>query len=311
MKIALVGECMFENRADCAPVEKNKIYFGGDTVNTAVYLSRLLKGRDAEVYYITRIGDSPRDDGLINALADEAINCSLTEQVKGGITGNYTIHVDPDGERSFTYDRAQAPARELFSNSACFLLDRIAHFDVLYVSGITLAILSQYARQRLLQLMNDMKADGKMVVYDSNHRPLLWENEKNARDTHIAAFQACTVALPSYEDLQLIFCENSKDYFFERFRKMEISQIVLKDGDKGVMLLTDGEIRDISLQKVTAPKDTTGAGDSFNAGFLSVILSGGGISDAVMSGHRLAAKVIMHFGAIIPQAAMVNNDRSN
>jgi 2-dehydro-3-deoxygluconokinase len=50
--------------------------------------------------------------------------------------------------------------------------------------------------------------------------------------------------------------------------------------------------------------DTTGAGDSFNAGYLATRLGGGSIEDSVAAGRKLAGIVVQHRGAIIPRAAM-------
>ncbi len=51
------------------------------------------------------------------------------------------------------------------------------------------------------------------------------------------------------------------------------------------------------------PVDTTGAGDSFNAGYLAARLTGASPVDAARAGHALAGRVIMHRGAIIPRNA--------
>lgn len=50
--------------------------------------------------------------------------------------------------------------------------------------------------------------------------------------------------------------------------------------------------------------DTTAAGDAFSAGYLAERLNGGSAQQAAQRGHRLAATVIQHRGAIIPATAM-------
>ncbi len=52
--------------------------------------------------------------------------------------------------------------------------------------------------------------------------------------------------------------------------------------------------------------DSTAAGDSFNAGYLAARLAGAELDVAAMQGHRIAARVIGHPGAIIPPAAMAD-----
>ncbi len=60
----------------------------------------------------------------------------------------------------------------------------------------------------------------------------------------------------------------------------------------------------MTLPEVTAVVDTSGAGDSFNAGYIAARASGATPEDAATAGHTLASVVIGHHGAIIPRAAM-------
>ena len=46
--------------------------------------------------------------------------------------------------------------------------------------------------------------------------------------------------------------------------------------------------------------DTTGAGDAFNAGYLSVRLRGGDIESALGEAQALSARVVQYQGAILP-----------
>ena len=69
-RIALIGECMIElqHRADGSLQQS----FGGDTLNTAVYLSRAL-GDNAQIDYVTALGDDSFSDAMCQSWADEGI----------------------------------------------------------------------------------------------------------------------------------------------------------------------------------------------------------------------------------------------
>ena len=54
VKVAMVGECMIEMRAESASDFSQT--FGGDTLNTAVYLARLNPAPRIAVEYVTAIG---------------------------------------------------------------------------------------------------------------------------------------------------------------------------------------------------------------------------------------------------------------
>tara|TARA_B100001105_G_C22353584_1_gene426866 strand:+ start:92 stop:397 length:306 start_codon:yes stop_codon:yes gene_type:complete len=52
--------------------------------------------------------------------------------------------------------------------------------------------------------------------------------------------------------------------------------------------------------KVEKVVDTTGAGDSFNGGYLSARIKGESILEAARKGRRFAAQVIQYRGAVVP-----------
>ncbi len=300
MKIACIGECMVEVSEATDRSGKAHMRFGGDTLNTAIYLARLLKADDMDVHYVTRLGDDPYSDHMVSAWRAEGIHCEHVEQVPGREAGLYAIDVDATGERNFTYWRSNAPARELFEGEAgAALIEKLSAFDVIYFSGITLAILLPESRKRLLALAGRMKSEGRMVAYDTNYRARLWADgdEVNA---NTEALNAATLALPSSEDMVAIFNGNGKN-LLEGF---SCPEVVLKHGGDDLDIY-EGEIwQRVALDKMARPLDTTAAGDSFNAGYLAARLQDGTPEAAAHHAHMLACAVIAQPGAIIPLSAM-------
>ncbi|MDH5410896.1 MAG: sugar kinase, partial [Alphaproteobacteria bacterium] len=179
-RIACIGECMIELFEDAASGSGTmRRTWGGDTLNSAVYLARELAGTDAKVHYVTVLGDDPYSTEMLAGWAAEGIDTDLTERLPGALPGLYMIRVDERGERDFLYWRDRAAARQLFiTGEAERTLAELAGFDWLYFSGITLAILSIEGRAKLMTLCQAVRGRGGQVVFDSNFRPGLWPDRE-------------------------------------------------------------------------------------------------------------------------------------
>ena len=169
IKIACVGECMIKLDQIDLVQGGARLGFAGDTLNTAVYLSRL----GCDVSHITNLGTDAISTPMLHRLEVEGINCGLTVRHKARLPGLYAIETDPSGERSFRYWREASAARTVFSGVGASLADQTA-FAVIYLSGITLAILPPEVCGALIAAAKDLKDAGKQVVFDTNHRPRLW-----------------------------------------------------------------------------------------------------------------------------------------
>ncbi len=302
--IACIGECMLELVSSRKHPSMFERRYGGDTLNTCVYLARLLK-TSAQLHYVTRLGADRFSRSMIEDWQREGIDCSMVERVPGRLPGLYIIDTDDTGERSFMYWRSEAPARELFRASSQELAGRLAAFAVLYLSGITLAILSPEGRARVIDLMTACRNNGGLVAYDTNHRPRLWNDPADAVLWNSRAIGASSLVLPSSDDLSALFGETlNGERWLARLSDLGAREAVLKAGGDAVHILHEGNRLCVPVPRIPAPVDTTGAGDSFNAAYLAARLGGATPKAAVESGHRLASAVVMHQGAVVPEHAM-------
>ena len=94
-KVASIGECMIELRH--RGERELDLGFGGDTLNFAVYLARLSRGRDVAVDYVTALGDDPYSDAMLAAWQAEGIGCDLVARLPGRLPGLHTIRTDARG----------------------------------------------------------------------------------------------------------------------------------------------------------------------------------------------------------------------
>ncbi len=292
MKIAAIGEAMIElsMAGDSAGVG-----VAGDTLNTAIYLKR--SAPDLQVDYITRLGKDAFSDRIADFIASEDIGTGGIQRDPEGTPGLYAITTDDIGERSFTYWRDSSAARLTFVTDQGPDFAALAQYDVIYLSGITMAILSASTRSALMRFLQAFRKSGGRVCYDSNYRARLWMDPETARTQNEAMWALSDIALPSVDDEQEITGE-TPEVIARRFLDLGRTG-ALKRGELGPMCLQTGATYD--FPKAETVVDTTSAGDSFNGGYLGASLTGASQANALRAGHDLAMQVVGHKGAILPK----------
>ena len=292
-RIAAIGECMVELSTN----DGCKLGFGGDTLNTAIYMARL----GQSVSYVTALGDDKFSEQMISAWRDENINTDQVFRLPGRLPGLYAISTDANGERTFNYWRESAPARELLLDGRDELIaDFLNDQDAIYLSGITLSIIDEGQRQRLLEILKDARTRGAKIAFDPNYRKAGWPEKEIARTWFDKIYSISDFALPTIDDEQAISPELDENLLCERIIELGAGEVVIKMGARGCMIM-DKTI--IPTQSVT-PVDTTAAGDSFNAAYLAARLEGLAADKAAQGANAMAALVIGHPGAIIPPQEM-------
>jgi len=303
INIAVIGECMIELSQKENGLSRG---FGGDTLNTAVYLAR--QNSSLSVNYVTALGTDSFSDEMIAAWQQENIHTSLIQQMENKLPGLYVIETDAQGERTFYYWRNDAAARYwLESDRADEICQQLAHFDYLYLSGISLAILTPSGRDKLMALLVACRRNGGKIIFDNNYRPRLWSSITDAQAAY-AAMLACTdIAFLTLDDEQLLWGENPVDKVIARTHAAGVAEVVIKRGAESCLVsLADQPVIEVPAMRLPPSRivDTTAAGDSFSAGYLAVRLGGGNVQEAARRGHLTASTVIQHRGAIIPLSAM-------
>lgn len=307
IRVASFGECMIELNGEAFGVMRQT--FGGDSLNTAVYLARCSAGAGITVSYATALGDEFLSDGLMARWQAEGIGLGLVRRLPGKLPGLYQISVDGQGERHFSYWRGQSAARDYFAADITPLeCEADANrLEALYCSGISLAILPPEGRARLLALARRMRQRGRLVAFDNNHRPRLWSDSGAAREAHAAMMDCASLQLLTLDDEQTLWGEADEDRQLARIFERSGTEIVVKRGARPTLVRSvDAVLHEVPAEPVPQVVDTTAAGDSFAGAYLAARLTGRTPTEAAAWGNRLAARVIQHRGAMMPIDAMAD-----
>ncbi|MDP4494154.1 MULTISPECIES: sugar kinase [Vibrio] len=303
-KIAVLGECMLEIQKTQSGLRQG---FGGDTLNTAVYLARLARAAnvDLSVSYFTALGKDHLSDDMINSWQQEGVDTTYVARYADKLPGLYLIENREDGERDFHYWRQDAAARYWIAREDNdHLYSILSDYDLIYLSGITLAIQDRTSLTKLLNLIKKLKESGCVVAFDTNYRERLWPTPAQAQECYEQMLALTHMALLTLDDEQKLYQEKTQNDTLTRLQAFGLAQLVLKSGSDGCMVVTQGKEQWVPTKVIHDVVDTTAAGDSFNAAYLYQWLSSYDAIQAALAGHTLAGQVIRHYGAIIAQEAM-------
>jgi 2-dehydro-3-deoxygluconokinase len=291
--VASIGECMLELSGQAGP--NWRMGFAGDTFNTLWALHALSGARPAT--YVSAFGDDPFSHDQIGFFAQNGIGIGASPVISGARPGLYAITLT-GAERSFTYWRGDAAARQLASDPAA-LAKSLENQALVYFSGITLAILDGAARETLLTTVAKARAAGSLVAFDPNYRPRLWRRHEEAQAAILDALAVTDIVLPTFPDEQMLFGDAAPQATANRLGKL-VGEVVVKNGEEPALIVENGTLRPVPAVHVASPVDTTGAGDSFNGGYLAARLAGHAPAGAVLRAHRVAAAVVQVRGALAP-----------
>ncbi len=304
-KIAVLGECMIELSEKNAAVNRG---FGGDTLNTSVYIARQTDASALAVHYVTALGTDAFSQQMLESWQAEEVKTDLIQRMADRLPGLYYIETDETGERTFYYWRNEAAAKFwLESEQSAAICEELATFDYLYLSGISLAILSPQSREKLLTLLCECRANGGQVIFDNNYRPRLWASKEETQQVYQQMLTCTDIAFLTLDDEDALWGEKPAEEVIARTHAAGVKEVVVKRGADSCLVSIVGEpLQEIPAVKLPKEKvvDTTAAGDSFSAGYLAVRLTGGDARSAAARGHLTASTVIQYRGAIIPREAM-------
>lgn len=289
-----IGECMVE--LSPRPNDLMAKGYAGDVLNTLWY-ARAALGDEVSVAFHSGFGIDQVSLDMKSFIEAAGIVCDGSPIISSRVPGLYMIHLN-GAERSFSYWRDKSAARMTLQNPD-LLWSRVAESDLIYLSGITLAILPSDDLKTLLSELPKRKKQGAKIAFDPNIRPRLWDDRTRMMQAISDMASISDIVLPSFDDEQENFGDATPKDTALRYAALGAELVVVKNGDAPTLVLQRGEFVEFAVPEITGIVDTTAAGDSFNGGFIASFMSSKDIEIAVVSAQECAGKVVCNHGALV------------
>ena len=293
INVCSIGEAMIE-----ISNIKNSLYnqsFAGDTLNFCNYLDK----KKLNAFFLSAIGKSEINQSLLNFVKSKKISTKYIKQINQFELGLYLIKNKDNGEKQFFYWRDESAAKHYFNNIDFLnLYKELKNFDYIYFSGITLSIIHISKLNNFIKLFKQLKSKKIKIVFDFNIRPSRW-NKKNLNIFLDSVLKFVDICFLSGEDMNYWKNKNNIKSYEQIVRKYKLKHSIFRKNSKFTYVFlnkTRYVFRNKLLEKVV---DTSGAGDGFNAAYLSNFIVNNDPVLALKAGSSLGSKIVMKKGAIV------------
>jgi ribokinase len=286
-------------RCEPAPTERRLVTLGQLSVDTIVQLDRSLAAGDQNIgtfsrspggtaaivahnaailggspTFVGHVGSSPEDGEALGFLRRAGVVAGATTSSVVGL--RVEIFVDPAGERTMVSNGARPEWSSLDV--------RFQPGDIVFFEGW--ALFEQSGRDGYVQLINRAADAGAIVVLDACSASRAADPRRHAK---------LLASLP----LDVVLANELEAAAFALLQSPPAPVVIVHRGGESTVVLTNSGLHTFAVHAVR-PLDTTGAGDTFAAGFLNASCRWSDLSSAIEQGHRAARAVVQVVGPLLP-----------
>lgn len=262
-------------------VDSIKMYTGGCAVNTAIDLAKI--GEDIGI--ISLVGNDGMGNFLTEELKENNVNIEGLKITDQTCTSSSVVLINEIGERSFLHT---VGANGVFNENDIdwHILERC---EILFVAGALL--MPTFDGEQTARVLKQASEKGIYTVLDT-----AWDSTGK----WIKAIEPCLpyldLFIPSIEEAEMLSGKTDEKEMANLFMEKGAKLVVIKLGKKGCYIKSREEELYLSSYKVDAI-DTTGAGDSFVAGFITGLLNNWELEKTGRFANAVGAHCVMGVGA--------------
>jgi sugar/nucleoside kinase (ribokinase family) len=278
------------------PVGNIGLSFGGDALNEAVILSDL--GIETEL--ISLLGDDEAAGTILRCLKARGVDSSKITKDWGIATGMNIVLVDDMGERYFITN-LESSLRKLSKEHI------MQHIDGM---GDIVSFASIFVSPKLT--INDMeevfktikKKPGRILVADMTTA----KNGESVKDIE-TLLGYIDYLIPNEKEAYMLTGEKDPQKSASSFLEHGANCVIIKCGKEGCVYKNSSEEGSACAYPGANVVDTTGAGDSFVAGFITGLSKGLSLKSCCTYGCAVASVVVEHMGTCCKEAILSETDR--
>ncbi len=257
---------------------------GGCAMSAAVDLSKI----GAKAALLSMVGDDGFGSYMTGVLKESGVDVRGLSVSRGMGTSASVVLVNPAGERTFLHCQgANAKFTEENIN-----YDVLKESKIVFVAGTML--MPSFDGEPCAKVLKKCRELGKITVLDS-----AWDDTGRWMKVLKPCMPYIDYFIPSIEEAQMFAgCEAPED-IADCFFEAGVSHVVIKMGKQGCYVRESKNTEGYMLPTYghVKPVDTTGAGDSFCAGFLYGLSQGMGMRESARFANAVGTHCIMAVGA--------------
>ena len=269
--------------AGSAPAERIRLGFGGDALNEAVTLTRL----GGAVDLVSKIGADSAGDMVLGFCRSSGLSSARIAREEGLSTSMNIVLIDHAGERRFITD----PNSSLRALSLADVLPQVETLAPV-VCFASLFVFPRFHAEALETLFSAIKQKGCLLAVDMTKR-------KNGErlDDLANVWPYIDILFANEEEAGLLTGVTEAAQMARQVCDRGVQCVAIKTGARGCYIASDGFSGAVPGCASRTCVDTTGAGDSFAAGFLFARAAGRELVDCARFANAVASICVEHLGA--------------
>lgn len=266
------------------PMDDIRLSYGGDALNESVVLSRLgIKPR-----LISKIGDDTAGDQILKFLLGEGIDCEAVCVNKDVTTSMNIVLVDEKGERYFLTNPIGS-MRKFAKKDVLKYKEHLTDFVVF--TGMFVSPIMDI--DSMEEVFKEIKSKKDRILSVDMTKPKNGEKLSDIKQL----LKYVDFIFPNEDEISLITGKKDVLYNAERLVEAGVGCAVIKCGDRGCVIRTKDQLFELPAYKSERVIDTTGAGDSFVAGFQYGLINGFSLKECGLFANAVASCTVESLGA--------------